>query len=65
MTLRLLGVALLMLAGCTLLTQFNPEGQPCDGSADPAEQCLSGFHCEGGKCVHGAYDAGVPSADGG
>jgi hypothetical protein len=64
---RLLAVALLLGAGCTFLTHFDPEGQPCDTAAPPASQCLDGFHCENGKCRAGAYvddDAGT-SSDGG
>ena len=58
---RALALALLLLAGCIFLTQFNPEGQPCDTSATSEEaECLDGFHCENGKCRHGAFDAGSP-----
>lgn len=48
----------LWLSGCTLLTSFNPEGQPCDPQAAPKNQCLKDYHCENGKCVAGAFDAG-------
>lgn len=56
---RLLVFALLLALGaCTLITSFNPEGQPCDTSALPQDQCLTGFHCENKKCVKGAADGG-------
>jgi hypothetical protein len=51
-------LALALLGGCTLLTSFNPEGQPCDLSAAPGAQCLTHFHCANGKCVQGDYDGG-------
>lgn len=54
----LLAAVALLGAGCTMLTAFNPEDQPCDVAAAPAQQCLSGFHCELGKCKRGAFDAG-------
>ena len=57
--LALLLFAALLVGGCTLLTAFNPEDQPCDLAAMPAQQCLNGFHCEGGKCKRGAFDAGM------
>jgi hypothetical protein len=62
---RLIALAALLIAGCTFLTQFNPEGQPCDTAASPESQCLERFHCENGKCVRGDYDAGVPGSDAG
>jgi hypothetical protein len=38
------------LAGsCTLITNFDPEGQPCDNAeADPSLKCLTdaGYHCD-------------------
>ena len=43
-------------AGCTLLTAFNPEGQPCDlNQTDVAVQCLSdaGYWCVSGACRKG------------
>jgi hypothetical protein len=49
-----------ILGACTLLTSFNPDGQPCDLSASTVEkQCLTGFHCKApdGKCVRDT-DAG-------
>ena len=41
------------LGGCTLLTSFDPEGQPCDLQAPPDEQCIpdSGYACVDGKCT--------------
>ena len=54
----LLLFAAVLGAGCTLLTSFNPEDQPCDLAAMPAQQCLDKFHCEMGKCKAGPYDAG-------
>lgn len=33
---------------CSLLTSFNPEGQPCDAAAT----CLRGYQCtDAGTCV--------------
>ena len=42
-----------LLGGCTLLTSFDPEGQPCDVAAPVDEQCLpdAGFTCVDGKCT--------------
>lgn len=50
--------AAISFGGCTLLTAFNPEGQPCDGAAPPAQQCLDGYRCEMDKCVKGQLDGG-------
>ena len=54
---RLVGLGVLLAlgsAGCTLLTSFDPDGQPCDMSAAPANQCLVGYGCVAGKCKKGA-----------
>ena len=53
----------LFVTGCTLLTNFDPDGQPCDyGSFRPEEQCLSdaGYWCINGFCRHasGPQDSG-------
>jgi hypothetical protein len=56
-----LAVLAATLAGCTLMTSFDPEGQPCDPTAtSPDKQCLSGYHCQANQCVKGAA-----SVDGG
>ncbi|MBK7862043.1 MAG: hypothetical protein IPJ65_26170 [Archangiaceae bacterium] len=57
----LLLLALLLSAGaCTLLTSFDPEGQPCDTTTTNAgSKCLANFHCQNGKCVKGAFDGGT------
>ncbi len=57
-------VALLMLAACTMLTTFDPEGQPCDLSAQPGSQCLEGYHCDKGKCVKGGVAGGSGTSGG-
>ncbi len=46
----------LVAAGCTLLTSFDPEGQPCDPAARGNDQCLSdaGYVCVGGVCTRDA-----------
>jgi hypothetical protein len=49
----LLLLAAVLASGCSVLTQFDPEGQPCDlKEPDPALQCLSdaGFSCVAGAC---------------
>ncbi len=46
------------LSGCSLLLDFDEEGQPCDDR----NRCLSGYTCEDGTCTAGdgpATDAGV------
>ncbi len=73
-------VVLTGAASCTLLTQFDPEGQPCDKSAPPALQCLTdaGYFCNAaglctrlGSGVDAGRDAGTDAgrsaggADGG
>jgi len=63
-------VAFLVVGGCTLLTQFDPDGQPCDeGAFDPAEACLSdaGYWCVNGLCrkTGGPPDSGQPPFDSG
>ncbi len=49
-------------AGCTALTQFDPESQPCELNAPVGQQCLAGFECvatpDGGLCRH--VDGGTP-----
>ena len=65
---RLLWLAVTLVgAGCTVLTQFDPEGQPCDTTAPRATQCLSGYTCgPGQRCTKGPIaDAGVTSVDSG
>lgn len=51
-----LAVALGFAAGCSLLTSFDPEGQPCDvGAPTYAEMCQAdaGYHCnlDAGLCT--------------
>lgn len=36
-------------AGCSLLVQFDPEGQPCG----PSSECLAGYACVDGGCTRG------------
>lgn len=56
----------LFVAGCTALTPFDPESQPCELNAPPGEQCITGYACvattnDGGICKHfggGETDAG-------
>lgn len=66
-----LGASVLVVSACTLLTHFEPDGQPCDpGQTDPYLQCLSdaGYSCVAGFCrqtggVHpdgGNKDSGEP-----
>lgn len=46
------------LSACSLLLDFDEEGQPCDNR----NECLSGYTCEDGVCVSGngpASDAGT------
>ncbi len=59
--------ATLIGASCSVLTQFDPEGQPCDTTAPSAMQCLSGYRCgPDQRCTKGAIaDAGIASVDGG
>ena len=52
------------LSACSLLVDFDPEGQPCDSR----DQCLPDFACEEGVCVFspGAMpDGGTSRQDGG
>lgn len=56
-------------AGCSLLTSFDPESQPCDPHATrEADKCLPGYACVGGLCksadggVAGPGDAGASDA---
>jgi hypothetical protein len=51
---RLLLLAL-TFSGCTCLTQFDPDSQPCEPNAPVGQQCLSGFQCVAGT----QPDAGV------
>ena len=63
--LRLLVIASLF-AGCSLMTKFDQDGQPCDkNEPNPLLSCLSdaGYTCVNGYCKKGAVDAG--QADGG
>lgn len=50
--------AALALTACSLLVDFDAEGQPCDAQ----NQCLEGYVCENGSCVSGEAP---PPADGG
>ena len=43
---RWLALLAVLGSGCTCLTQFDPESQPCEVNAAPADQCLAGFRCE-------------------
>ncbi|WP_224366817.1 hypothetical protein [Hyalangium versicolor] len=36
-----------VLSACSLLSDFDPEGQPCDSQG----QCLEDYACVDGKCV--------------
>jgi len=36
-----------LLPGCSLLVDFDPEGQPCDAK----NQCLPGYQCVNNACV--------------
>ena len=52
-------------AGCSVLTTFDIDGQPCDkNEPNPALSCLSdaGFVCVGGFCKKGSLPG---AADGG
>jgi hypothetical protein len=62
---RALALFALLLAGCMFITQFNPEGQPCDTAASPEQQCLAHFHCENDRCVSGDFDFDAGAKDGG
>lgn len=44
------------LSACSLLVDFDEEGQPCDDR----NQCLPGFACEDGSCIRD--DSAVPDA---
>ncbi|MDY7228498.1 hypothetical protein [Hyalangium rubrum] len=48
-------LAALCLSGCSLLLDFDPEGQPCDSQ----NRCLEGYTCQAQVCVSS------PGADGG
>lgn len=52
----------LLLGGCTALTRFDDEGQPCELAAPAGQQCLAGYECQtssdGGVCRKA--DAGTP-----
>ena len=59
---RALLFASLCFAACSLITNFDPEGQPCDTAAfDPAQECLSdaGYWCVNGICKKTAPPLGV------
>ena len=47
--------AALFGAACSLIVQFDPEGQPCG----PADTCLTGYFCSAGKCTKSSGCAGV------
>ncbi|MDC0709741.1 hypothetical protein POL68_14815 [Stigmatella sp. ncwal1] len=51
-------LAALALTACSLLVDFDAEGQPCDAQ----NQCLKGYVCENGSCVSGEAP---PGGDGG
>jgi hypothetical protein len=36
-----------LLSACSLLVDFDPEGQPCDAK----NQCLSDYACFDGGCI--------------
>jgi len=63
---RFVGFALFALAGCTFLTSFDPEGQPCDPNAlRPESECLSdaGYWCVKGACKKGPPPPGLDAGD--
>jgi hypothetical protein len=41
-------------AGCSLIVQFNPDGQPCGTNGE----CLTGYTCISGHCRTGESDGG-------
>jgi hypothetical protein len=47
-------------AACSLIVQFDPEGQKCG----PAGECLKDYRCVGGVCTKGSGDGGT-GGDGG
>jgi hypothetical protein len=40
-------LAALALSGCSLISDFDPEGQPCDAQG----RCLEGYVCRDKVCV--------------
>jgi hypothetical protein len=36
---------LMVSQGCTCLTQFDPNSQPCELNAPPGQQCAGNFEC--------------------
>ncbi len=48
--------------GCTLLTPFDPNSQPCEANAAPGSECTAGYQCqrdgEGDPGVCVAVDGG-------
>jgi hypothetical protein len=40
-------LAAMSLSACSLITDFDPEGQPCDAQ----NRCLSGYVCRDDVCV--------------
>lgn len=42
---RLLLLLSLLASGCSCLTQFDPNAQPCELRAPVGEQCLAGYEC--------------------
>ncbi|MFT3711404.1 MAG: hypothetical protein QM817_27540 [Archangium sp.] len=50
---------IVLTSGCTLLTQFDPNSQPCDS----AGECLAGYACIDKICK--STDGGFVSTDGG
>lgn len=55
--LLVIGCALAALGGCTLLTTFDPEGQPCDvGAPSSSDLCVAdgGYRCVNGVCTRDA-----------
>jgi hypothetical protein len=54
-SIRILGwLAALSLSACSLITDFDPEGQPCDSQG----QCLPGYVCRN-KICEASPDAGT------
>lgn len=56
-------LAALSLSACSLITDFDPEGQPCDSQG----RCLPGYVCRNLECVEspGAGTDGGIRTDGG
>lgn len=52
---RFLLLFMMLGSGCSCLTQFDPESQPCELNAPAGTQCLSGYAC---RTIEGA-DGGI------